>query len=162
MPPPTETPSIPAVLNQADLETIVGVVRLPQLIRRAGDSDDLFDDRVAEICQRATDHAAGILYQGFQVSEIIKLFASDYAVWGDVRDLGAGFAGAYAVDFTDMESGSYPYSAVWQRADKALKDRVKGRPRMIGEDKAGVNHTLGNRVVRRPSRTTFGDGNGGY
>lgn len=158
VPPPSLTPTIPAVLDQSDLETAVGVKRLVDLLFRSSSESatpSLFSDRVAEVCQRATDHAAGILLQAFDPSQIIVLFDSDYSVWCNVRDLGAGFAGLYQTELVDPETGIYPFSMQWKIANQALKDRVKGSPRAIGEIKAGNNKNVTTRQKRIPCRSTF-------
>lgn len=136
-------------------------MRLPQLLRRAGDSDAVFTARVAQVCQQATDHAAGILYQAFSKDAILKLFDSDFAVWADVRYLGAGFCGLFQTELVDPETGAYPFSAQWKQAHRNLLDRVKGQPRMIGEEKAGKNRTVTNRVTKRPKTSPFGDESSG-
>lgn len=158
MPPPTQTPTIPAVLDQGDLEAAVGVDRLPKLIfRSTSEAADagLFASRIAEICQRATDHAAGILLQAFTPEQIKKLFDADYSVWCNVRDLAAGFCGLYQTELVDPELGTYPFSAQWKAADASLKARVKGSPRAIGEVQAGDNKTIHVRRKRIPCRGTF-------
>lgn len=146
------------MLDQADLEEVVGVGRLPELLFRSSSESSnptLFAARVALVCQRATDHAAGILFQAFTADQIIKLFDSDTAVWGDVRDLGAGFCGLYQTELVDAETGVYPFSAQWKRADASLKARVKGSPRAIGETTAGDNKTIHVHRKRIPCRRTF-------
>ena len=102
VPPPTNTPPIAAVLNQEDLEAAVGVARLPQLLLRAStEAGSVFTDRVAEVCQGATDRAAGILYQAFTKTQIEELFATDMSIWLDVRAIGAGMCGLYQTELVD-------------------------------------------------------------
>lgn len=151
------------MLNQADLEAAVGVARLPELLlRSSSESGAVFTARVAEICQAATDRAAGILYQAFEASQIRTLFATDYSIWRDVRDIGAGLCGLYQTELVDPDTGNFPFCAQYREAIKDLQARVKGSPRVIGEETAGANKALRNRVQRRPSTTTFGEGHGGF
>lgn len=158
VPPPSNTPTIAAVLNQADLEVEVGVDRLPKLILRSTSeraSTEVFAARVLEICQGATDRAAGILFQAFSATQIATLFASDMSIWLDVRGIGAGLCGLYQTELVDPETGTYPFSHRYKTAVADLMGRVKGEPRAIGEVVAGNNRTVNVRGKKIPCIGTF-------
>ncbi len=164
MPKPTEAPIIAAVINRADLEEIVGVVRLPELIFRSSAeaaTPALVADRIATICQAATDKAAGILFKAFSSSQIAALFATDWSIWHDVQMIGAGLCGLYQTELVDPENGGvFPFCTQYREAIRDLHDRTKGQPRSVAEARVGNNPTVLTTARRIPCASAFTDRNG--
>lgn len=146
--------AFPPLISQADLELRVGARRIVELTD--DDADGVADEApVAAVIQAASDRAGGKLLAAWSLAQIIALAAEDSAVRAAVVSVALGYLGERRPEFTDAQ-GRTLYSA--QRADglSQLDDIVRAKTRSVGEEKVGVNRTLGTRVSRqRPPTFTF-------
>lgn len=151
--------SLPLLIEQRDLEMVIGAQRVAQLLdnRGAGRANASI---VADILQAGTDEGARFLAPGFSTDEIIALARADASIRRKLARIGIGEAAMGRPEFTGP-NGEFLFQKPYEMARKDLMEMGTSKQRSAAEQQIGaVNRRIGPRVglrKHRPRSYVFAD-----
>jgi hypothetical protein len=129
------------LIDQAELERTLGAGTVARLCTDDGGATP--DPEVVDgLILQASQHAAGILYAGFQSEDKIRaLCEADASVRGHICRIWADLA-AYRRPALLNDRGETPYTMGRKMAEEHLKRVSQAEARAIGEASAGINENI--------------------